>query len=298
MYGRDLVVQFGQDRSEQKKRKYDKEAEKEDTNERPDNRKPKRAKPGAALANAQRSEKASGAINQPSAGIVEDLVGKATGINVTQKIEEQNKLSEYAHNINDSQWKLLVENSNQDNVWLILITSGKQDEFERLLKESFNNLAEETRDDDNIKLGRADYGNDIRSLSTRWLLFQVPIYVFTDDNGRTLRFMSPYHYTPSSTNLRKLLLEKGYKDLPIWDSEFSYEGKYARYMDVYTNLSLYLHSKLDVIPSIVWYIGIASASSSLLKWMHKDDKKNLARQKGSAEKDNASAHTRSKTAVK
>ncbi|TIB73926.1 hypothetical protein E3Q23_02823 [Wallemia mellicola] len=68
MYGRDLVVQFGQDRSEQKKRKYDKEAEKEDTNERPDNRKPKRAKPGAALANAQRSEKASGAINQPSAG--------------------------------------------------------------------------------------------------------------------------------------------------------------------------------------------------------------------------------------
>ncbi|TIB90199.1 hypothetical protein E3Q19_02807 [Wallemia mellicola] len=248
-----------------------------------------------------------------SAGIVEDLVGKATGINVTQKIEEQNKLSEYAHNINDSQWKLLVENSNQDNVWLILITSGKQDEFERLLKESFNNLAEETRDDDNIKLGRADCkrrphyetllmehldGNDIRSLSTRWLLFQVPIYVFTDDNGRTLRFMSPYHYTPSSTNLRKLLLEKGYKDLPIWDSEFSYEGKYARYMDVYTNLSLYLHSKLDVIPSIVWYIGIASASSSLLKWMHKDDKKNLARQKGSAEKDNASAHTRSKTAVK
>lgn len=41
-----------------------------------------------------------------SAGIVEDLVGKATGINVTQKIEEQNKLSEYAHNINDSQWKV------------------------------------------------------------------------------------------------------------------------------------------------------------------------------------------------
>lgn len=77
MYGRELKVQFGQDRSEQKKRKFDKESEKEsgdgnggdkDRHYDQDSRKPKRAKPGAALANAQRSEKASGAISQPAAG--------------------------------------------------------------------------------------------------------------------------------------------------------------------------------------------------------------------------------------
>ncbi|TIA90616.1 hypothetical protein E3P77_02205 [Wallemia ichthyophaga] len=71
MYGRELKVQFGQDRSEQKKRKFDKESEKEGGGrERQDDssKPPKRAKPGAALANAQRSDKASGAINQPAAG--------------------------------------------------------------------------------------------------------------------------------------------------------------------------------------------------------------------------------------
>ncbi|TIA89254.1 hypothetical protein E3P99_02169 [Wallemia hederae] len=82
MYGRELKVQFGQDRSEQKKRKFDKESEKEggdgsrgggargrrdDGHSNDTSRPPKRAKPGAALANAQRSDKASGAISHEAA---------------------------------------------------------------------------------------------------------------------------------------------------------------------------------------------------------------------------------------
>lgn len=37
-------------------------------------------------------------------------------------------------------------------------TSGKQDDFERLLKESLNDLADEMKDESGVKLGRADCG--------------------------------------------------------------------------------------------------------------------------------------------
>ncbi|TIA89213.1 hypothetical protein E3P99_02170 [Wallemia hederae] len=213
------------------------------------------------------------------AGIVEDVVTSITGVNMTQRIEEQNQLSEHAMLITDERWKDLIEGGSDRDLWLVLITSGKQDDFDKLLKESFNELAEELcgeegKQDENVHLGRADY-SQIKELSTRWLLFQVPVYVIAEAKGRVLRFVSPYTLTPSSTNLRKLL-EGQYRQVEPWHGRLSYDGEYATYMDMYTRISLYLHTKLDLVPGLVWYIGIASLSSSLLKWMHKDDKKRMA----------------------
>lgn len=46
----------------------------------------------------------------------------------------------------------------------------------------------------------------------------------------------------------------------------------SKYVDIYTDISSYLHSNFNKIPNIIWYILIAYFSSSLLKWMHRDDK--------------------------
>lgn len=71
------------------------------------------------------------------AGIVEDVLGKVTGVNITQKVEEQNQLSVHATAINDERWKVciiqflglrinasmqtLVENGSVDDVWFVLV---------------------------------------------------------------------------------------------------------------------------------------------------------------------------------
>ncbi|TIB66602.1 hypothetical protein E3P77_02204 [Wallemia ichthyophaga] len=218
-------------------------------------------------------------------GLIEDMIGMVTGVNITQKASEQNTLSVHATALNDERWKSLVEGGNrsgsddsddgdhdEEMLWFVLITTGKHDEFERLLKQSLNDLADELKDVSGVRVGRAEYDSDIRQMSTRWLLFQVPVYVLAQDKGQTLRFVSPYQIPPNTASMRKLLVDSEYKKLPVWSGRLSYNGDYAFYMDIYTRFSLYLHSLLDTIPSLVWYIGVASLSSSLLKWMHKEDK--------------------------
>lgn len=66
--------------------------------------------------------------------------------------------------------------------------------------------------------------SDIRQMSTRWLLFQVPVYVLAEDKGQTLRFVSPYQIPPNTANMRKLLVDSEYKKLPVWSGRLSYNG--------------------------------------------------------------------------
>ena len=63
LYGRNLTVEFGQDRSDLKRKRNDNNNNNNIKEKGNDGGKKFRAKPGAALANAQRSDKASGAIN-------------------------------------------------------------------------------------------------------------------------------------------------------------------------------------------------------------------------------------------
>ncbi|TFK55412.1 hypothetical protein OE88DRAFT_1672021 [Heliocybe sulcata] len=232
---------------------------------------------------------APGQAQQDSAGLlgaVSGLLEKA-GINITKNTGPG--WDERVPLITDANYEEMVVNEElmpeeeEERAWFIVVTvtSGQSEGLSKYVDQAFDTAFNETQienDLPNIRWGRIDYLN-VTGVTTRWNVWQAPLYVLATNHGQTLRFYKPRHLRPHAPTIRSFLLTKTYLSTPPWSSPFAPGGPRAWVLDYLAVVLTKIYDVMVRIPRWLLVIVTGASGSVVLNLFHRKPKAPAAQQR-------------------
>ncbi|KAK7033535.1 hypothetical protein VNI00_012759 [Paramarasmius palmivorus] len=167
----------------------------------------------------------------------------------------------------------LTEEEEKKRTWLLLVSgdlthAGGISQFvDQVYDEAFNEtlIANDLPD---LRWGRIDYLN-VTYLTTKWAVWQAPMFVIIKDRGQSLRFFKPQYIRIRDGGLREFLKQELYLHALPWDGPYSPGGsrEYIMHYLAFTLMNIYNVTVL--VPRWLLYVLSGSIASFIIQFMHR-----------------------------
>ncbi|TFK43896.1 hypothetical protein BDQ12DRAFT_623119 [Crucibulum laeve] len=212
------------------------------------------------------------------------------GINITNKVEEQNKLwDERIPLITDDNYKDMIvneefkdEQEEKDRTWIIVIsvTAAKQDGVSKFLDTVFDSAYNESviaGDLPHVRWGRIDYLN-VTHITTKWNIWQAPYLVILRDRGQSLRFYKPQQLRLREEALREFLKTDGWSITDPWSGLYAPGGDSREYLLEHLATALTkIYNVTVLIPRWLFFVLSGSVASFMINLLHRGTKETPAK---------------------
>jgi len=168
----------------------------------------------------------------------------------------------------------------KDRVWFLIVTttSTQRTGLSAFLDEQFNEAFNESlieQDLPNVRWGRIDYLNVTR-LTTKWAVWNAPLFIVAKDRGKTLRFVQPQQSGGRSSILRKFLKEETWAHVPPWTGAWAPGGSREKILDKFAVFQEKLYFYMSKIPRWMYLLLSGGVGSIVLQLLHRKPQKPAA----------------------
>ncbi|KZT29373.1 hypothetical protein NEOLEDRAFT_1039324, partial [Neolentinus lepideus HHB14362 ss-1] len=163
-----------------------------------------------------------------------------------------------------------------ERVWFIVVTvtSGQSEGLSKYTDQAFDAAFNESLvegDLPHVRWGRIDYLN-VTGITTRWNVWQAPLYVLATARGHTLRFYKPRALRPHAPTLRAFLLSRAYLATPPWASPFAPGGPRAWALEYLAVVLTRVYEVMVRVPRWALVLVTGASGSVVLNLFHRKPK--------------------------